>query len=214
MNCCSGQLRSTERTFGFLSKLYERRYRRKGLDEQQKWMLEEISKHNITDASVLDVGCGVGVIHQSLLTQGAAKATGVDIAPRMLELAKQRADERCLTEQVAYHLGDFVELQSEIEAADITVLDKVICCYPAYRVLLEATTTHSRKLIALIYPRKHRFSILWNHLWNFGFWLFRSDFRGFVHDPVQVEQLLTSRGFNKTFNRNTFLWHTQVFVAD
>ncbi len=41
---------------------------------------------------VLDVGCGSGVYLREALARGAAEAVGVDPAPRMLELSKQRLD--------------------------------------------------------------------------------------------------------------------------
>jgi hypothetical protein len=50
-------------------------------------------------------------------------------------------------------------------------------------------------------------------MWNFGFWLFRSDFRGFVHDPRLVQQLLENSGFHRVFNHDSSMWHTQVYVT-
>ncbi len=48
------------------------------------------------EASVLDIGCGVGHLHQTLLEQGASAAVGIDLAPKMLSEAKDWADERGL----------------------------------------------------------------------------------------------------------------------
>ena len=71
-----------------------------------------------------------------------------------------------------------------------------------------------RDAIALTYPRKHLIGEIFNHIWNFGFFLFRSDFRGFVHDPQLVQQLIETRGFHRVFNHDSMMWHTQVYVSD
>jgi hypothetical protein len=78
---------------------------------------------------------------------------------------------------------------------------------------MAAAIACTRNAIALTYPRDHLASRLFNHMWNFGFWLFRSDFRGFVHDPRLVQQLLENSGFHRVFNHDSSMWHTQVYVT-
>jgi len=204
---------AAQRCFGWMSKMSERRYRRKGLDENQRQIVEALESLGLEGVSLIEVGCGVGVLHQTLLEKGAANALGIDLAPRMLELAENRAKEHQLKQRTDYKLGDFVELCDTIDTADVTVLDKVVCCYPAPRELLSAAIACTRGTIALTYPRKHLFSELSNHMWNFGFWLFGSDFRSFVHDPQVVQQSIEEGGFHRVFHRDSRMWHTQVFVA-
>jgi 2-polyprenyl-3-methyl-5-hydroxy-6-metoxy-1,4-benzoquinol methylase len=197
-----------------MSKLSERRYRRKGLDDHQKYIVESLESIGLNGVSLLEVGCGVGVLHQTLLEKGAATAVGIDLAPRALEFAQSRASERQLDQRTEYKLGDIVEMSDTLDPVDITVMDKVVCCYPAPKELIEAAMTHTRGAIALTYPRKHFFSELSNHLWNFGFWLFRSDFRSFVHDPLLVQRSIEAFGFHRVFNHDSSMWHTQVYTAN
>jgi magnesium-protoporphyrin O-methyltransferase len=197
-----------------MSKLSDRKYRRKGLDENQLQIVETLESLGLEGASLLEVGCGVGALHQTLLEKGAATALGIDLAPRMLELAQSRAKELQLEQRTEYKSGDFVEISDTLETADITILDKVVCCYPAPRELLGAAISCTRGAIALTYPRKHLIGEIFNHLWNFGFWMFGSDFRGFVHDPQLVQQSIEERGFHRVFNRDSSMWHTQVYVAN
>jgi 2-polyprenyl-3-methyl-5-hydroxy-6-metoxy-1,4-benzoquinol methylase len=192
----------------------ERRYRRKGLDDNQKQIVETLESLGLEGASLLEVGCGVGALHQTLLEKGAATALGIDLAPRVLELAENRAREHGLEQRTAYKSGDFVELSDTIEIADVTVLDKVVCCYPAPKELMAAVIARTSGTIALTYPRKHLIGEIFNHIWNFGFFLFRSDFRGFIHDPQLVQQLIETGGFHRVFNHDSIMWHTQVYVAD
>ena len=197
-----------------MSKLSERRYRRKGLDENQRHIVNTLESLGLEGVSLLEVGCGVGVLHQTLLEKGAATALGIDLAPAMLEFAASRARERQLDLRTEYRLGDFVEMSDTLETADITVMDKVVCCYPAPRELIGAAIECTRGAIALTYPRKHFIGEITNLLWNFGFWLFGSDFRSFVHDPQLVQQSIEALGFHRVFNRDSRMWHTQVYVAD
>lgn len=214
MDCCSRHVVAAQRCFGWMSNLSDRRYRRKGLDENQRQIVETLESLGLDGVSLLEVGCGVGALHQTLLEKGAATAIGIDLAPRMLEFAERRASERQLEKRTEYKLGDFVEVSDEIETVDITVMDKVVCCYPAPRELIEAAIACTRGAIALTYPRKHLFGEISNHLWNFGFWLFGSDFRGFVHDPQFVQQSIEALGFHRVFNRDSRMWHTQIYAAN
>jgi magnesium-protoporphyrin O-methyltransferase len=213
MNCCSRHAGDAQRYFGWASKLSERRYRRKGLDDNQKQIVEALESRGLDGVSLLEVGCGVGALHQTLLEKGAASAVGIDLTPAMLEFAEKRAHELDLDQRTEYRLGDFVEMSDQLETTDVTVMDKVVCCYPAPRELMAAAIACTRNAIALTYPRDHLASRLFNHMWNFGFWLFRSDFRGFVHDPRLVQQLLENSGFHRVFNHDSSMWHTQVYVT-
>ena len=59
MNCCD-HTHAAQRCFGFLSKLYARRYRRKGLDQAQRFLLEELVQSGVGGKTLLEIGCGVG----------------------------------------------------------------------------------------------------------------------------------------------------------
>ena len=43
MNCCARHVGAAQRCFGWMSKRYERRYRRKGLDDNQLQIVERLS---------------------------------------------------------------------------------------------------------------------------------------------------------------------------
>ena len=154
------------------------------------------------------------MLHQTLLERGAESATGVDLSDQMLAHARDRANDRGLNDRVGYELGDFVETQAGFEAADIALLDKVVCCYPAPRELLEATVNKTRFAIGLTYPRKRLANIIWTAFSNFGFWLLRSDFRSFVYEPRLIRGWLEEQGLRQSFSRDTFFWHTQVYLLD
>ncbi|MCK4499543.1 class I SAM-dependent methyltransferase, partial [Candidatus Babeliales bacterium] len=109
------------------------------------------------DASLLEVGSGVGYMHQVLLEQGAAKAVGIDLATDMLKEAQQWADEKGLANRVQYIQGDFIELLDQVDNAEVTILDKVVCCYPHAELLVNSSTKKTDRVYALTYPRNRWF---------------------------------------------------------
>ena len=213
MDCCARHISAAEKCFGFMSKLYVRRYRRKGPDDLQRALLGHLETLGVEGKSLLDVGCGVGVLHQTLLARGADRAIGVDLAPVMLERARERAGTLGLDDRVEYRLGDFVLLHTELDPADLVLLDKVVCCYPEPKALLDAVARRTRGALALVYPRRHWLGRLGNVLWNFAFWLFGSEFRGYMHDPAALHRWLEQRGLRRVFGRDTLMWHAQVYVV-
>ena len=72
----------------------------------------------IDGASILEIGCGVGGLHQWLLQHGAARAAGVDLSAEMLAEARALAAARGLSERTEYHQGDFIEMAARIDKAD------------------------------------------------------------------------------------------------
>ena len=214
MNCCSRQAGAYDRCFGFLSKVYAFRYRRMGPDAMQREMLAQLDALGLADRTLLDIGCGVGILHQSLLERGAARALGVDLAPKMLDYARERARGLALEDKVEYRLGDFVEMQAELDPADLTLLDKVVCCYPDAEGMLEAAARHTRVALALVYPRRHWLGLLSNRVWNLAYRVLGSEFRSFVHDPGMVHRRLEQCGLRRVFDRDNLMWHTQVYVVD
>jgi ubiquinone/menaquinone biosynthesis C-methylase UbiE len=66
--------------------------------------------------SWLDVGCGAG--HLAELAAGAgARVTGIDLSPRLIEVAKERAAAGCF--EIAYRVGDAESLDVEDASQDV-----------------------------------------------------------------------------------------------
>lgn len=214
MICCSRRSGAYEQCFGVLSRIYAFRYRRMGPDAMQRNMLEQLEAMGLSGRTLLDIGCGVGVLHQALLERGAERALGIDLAPKMLDYARERARAVALEGKVEYRLGDFVEMEAELDPADLTLLDKVVCCYPDAESMLETAARHTRVALALVYPRRHWLGLLSNRVWNLAYRVLGSDFRSYVHDPGAVHRWLEGCGLRRVFSRDNLMWHTQVYIVD
>jgi magnesium-protoporphyrin O-methyltransferase len=213
MSCCCPHSRSAGRFFSLFARCYRRRFERRGFEPSQRQLMAGIGQAGYLGASVLEIGSGVGHLHQSLLEQGAATAVGIDLAPDMIAQAQRWAAERGLAGRTTYLEGDFMELADRLEPSDLTLMDKVLCCYPDAPGLVHRSLDKTRRVYGLTYPRD-RWFIRWSvRLMGWLFWLIGSDFRTYVHDPDQVECWIVNAGFEKRFERRTPIWLTQVYVC-
>ncbi len=208
--CCHSQ--SAGKFFSFLARRSRRRFEKKGFERSQRQLLDGLVEVGYRGATLLEIGCGVGHLHQSLLEQGAATATGVDLAAGMLSEARHSAQARGLADRVDYFEGDFMELDARIPGADVCLLDKVVCCYPDAAGLVQKSLAKTGSAYALTIPRDRWFVRAANRVWNALLWLLRSDFRTYVHDPDMIERWIAASGFTKRFEGRTVAWLTRVYA--
>lgn len=211
MTPCCVHNRDAGRFFGWFARRYRKRFARKGFEPSQKQLVEGLTRSGFQGATLLEIGCGVGYLHQRLLQLGAAKAVGVDLSARMLEEARAQARDQGLIGRTEYREGDFVELADGVAPADIVILDKVICCYPDADALVHSSARKALRCYAFTLPRE-RWSVR-TALW-FGrvmLALIRCGFRAYVHDPALIDLRLTQAGFERVFEDRTFVWLTRVY---
>lgn len=212
MTCCNSPSSEAGRFFSWFARLSCRHYQKKGPGKSQRQLLEGIRAQHIGGASVLEIGCGVGYLHQILLNDGAAGATGVDLSARMLEQARALARNGGFESKTDYRHGDFVVLADELTPADVTVLDKVVCCYPDAQALVGRSLEKTRRVYALTYPRPHLLNRILTAVEAAALRLIRCHFRPYVHDPADIERWILGGGFRKQVQRTTWIWLTQIYV--
>ncbi len=79
---------------------------------------------------ILDVGCGVGGPALNIATHSGAHITGVNIVERQLDIARQRAADKGLTDQVRFVLGDAMHMDFPDQAFDAVYLFEAGCHMP------------------------------------------------------------------------------------
>lgn len=211
MTSCCVHNRDAGRFFGWFARRYRKRFARNGLEPSQKQLVEGLKRCGFAGATLLDIGCGVGYLHQYLLRAGAASATGVDLSARMLAEARAEAREERLAERTDYREGDFVALADTIAPADCVILDKVICCYPDADALVHQSAGKAARVYAFTVPRDRWVvrAALWFGRVLLG--LIRCGFRSYVHEPVAIDHWVTEAGFERVFEGRTFVWLTRVY---
>ena len=212
MQCCQPTTDGAARFFSWFARRSGRRYRKQGLGKVQQRLASAVMELGIQDASILDIGCGVGYLHQSLLKGGAARATGIDLSERMLAEAQSLAAEQSLSDCTDYIVGDFVAMAADLPSADVTVLDKVVCCYPDAETMIGRSLEKTKKIYALTYPRGHLLNRVVFELEAFCMKVIRCDFRPYVHDPERIEEWINAAGFRKRRQHQSLIWLTQVYA--
>ena len=211
MRCCRPDCAATLRHFDESVAQGERqRYRAKGLDKRARKLVGALGLR-IDGASILDVGSGLGLVSFELLTRGAATATLCDASMAYLDAAREEATERGLGDRIRIAEGDFVETAARLGAADVVVLDRSVCCYPAWQPLLEAAAARCTRALGLTYPHHRpdiRAVLAFENLrrrWT------GDRFRAFVHDPSAMDGTLRRAGFRRVSQARTFAWKIDVY---
>jgi cyclopropane fatty-acyl-phospholipid synthase-like methyltransferase len=211
-SCCSSFCSANERKFGdAVARRDLARYRSKGLDNTTRLLRDAILEAG-NGRTVLDVGGGIGALSFELLAAGAERVTVVEASPAYMTAARDEARRRNVVDRLELVSGDFVSVAETVGQADVVALDRVVCCYPAYRHLLEAAVSRSRRLLAVSYPRDRWYVRAAVGIQNATRALLRNPFRGFVHPARAMEAVLAQHGFVCTRRRETLKWSADLYV--
>ncbi|NIP57246.1 MAG: hypothetical protein GWM92_03680 [Gemmatimonadetes bacterium] len=110
--------------------------------------------------------------------------------------------------------GDFTEVADGVEPADVVTMDRVVCCYPWYRPLLERAVERSRRLFAYAYPRDRWYIRPLIRLHNLIRAMLRDPFRAFVHPENEMRACIEGAGFRRVARTGTFVWAVEVYARD
>jgi len=131
-----------------------KRYRRKGLDATSRRIVEFLKGEGVEGRSVLEVGGGIGAIQIELLKAGASGAVSIELTPTYERVANELLSEAGLSDRVERKVMDFAQAASQVESADVVIMNRVICCYPDMPRLAGAAADHARELLVMSYPRR------------------------------------------------------------
>jgi SAM-dependent methyltransferase len=203
--CCDP--RGCDRFFGTrFARRVAGRYRKRGLDATARRMVGFLERQGVEGASVLEIGGGVGEVHLELLRRGAERAVNLELSPAYDADAARLAAEAGLQGRVDRRLHDIAVDPGAIEAADVVVLHRVVCCYPDYERLLGAAAAHARRLLVFSHPRRNVVSRLVVAAQNLGLRLARREFRVFLHPSAAMLAVLASEGLEPAFAEGGLAW--------
>ena len=192
-----------------------KRYLKKGPRKPTKLLTEALKAMDLKDLTLLDIGGGIGPIPLELIPHGLNKVTNVDASEGYINVAKSEVKKRNYSNEIDYHLGDFTDIQEQIELHDIVTLDKVICCYPFMDDLLRTSLSKAKKYYALVYPQANWLSRLSVKILNLTLKLKGNPFRTFIHSPFLVESSIANAGFKKIYSNTTLLsWHIHLYKKE
>lgn len=187
------------------------RYRRDGPLPTTCALIESLVRQGVFNAELLDIGAGVGAIHNVLLERGAKRATHVDISPDYVDAARDETVRLGHADRVRFVVGDFVELAPGVESADIVTLDRVICCYPDMERLVTQSAGKSRRLYGAVYPRDRWWARVGVVLMNATKRVRGSAFRSYLHPQAAIDAVLRHLGFERRSTERTWFWEVVVY---
>ena len=179
--------------------------------KQTNLILDAIRSQNLKDASLLDIGGGIGAIHHELLEDVAREATHVDASSAYLKVAREEAGRRGHKGRVHFIHADFTDVASDLPQGDIVTLDRVVCCYPDFRALLKAAAEHSQRVLALTYPRETWYLRIFFRITDFFQNLRRDPFRVFLHPVAEMDLLLRREGLERIAFQQLFVWEMALY---
>jgi len=203
--CCDP--RGCDRLFGRrFARRMAKRYRRRGLDRTARRMVAFLESKGIDDATILEIGGGVGEIEVELLKRGALRATNLELSAAYDAEAHALLAEAGLVGRTERRLHDVAADPDGVHPADVVVLHRVVCCYPDYERLLAAAAGRARRLLVFSYPRRNAVSRAVVALQNAGLRIAGREFRTFTHPPAAMLDVLRESGLATTYAHHGPAW--------
>jgi SAM-dependent methyltransferase len=181
------------------------------LDAVSRLLLGMLEDAGVSGRSVLDAGCGQGVLSVALGQRGVTAVTGIDLSSESVAAAERAAERAGVSARFVVANA----ATATIEPHDAVVLNKVVCCYPDAGALLLNTLPAAGSLVALSLPHSRglrgvlaRLLLAAENAWRGRR---RDPFRAFVHDEAFVLRALHRHGFTVTAQRDRWMWHLATF---
>jgi 2-polyprenyl-3-methyl-5-hydroxy-6-metoxy-1,4-benzoquinol methylase len=209
VNCCNP--RGCDDFFGGrFARRVAAKYRKRGLDKTASRIVAFLEREGVADATVLEIGGGVGEIQLELLKRGAARAVNLELSPAYDREARGLLREAGIDPvRVERRLHDIAEHPSGVEPADVVVLHRVVCCYPDYERLLGAAAERARRLLVFSHPPRNLVARAVIRVQNLALRLNGKDFRTFAHPPEAMVGVCRDHGLSPAYAHAGAVWQVE-----
>jgi hypothetical protein len=183
-----------------------KQYRRRGLDPTSRRIAEFLKKQRLEGRTLLEVGGGIGAIQIELLKAGMTRAVNIELTPTYEEAANGLLREAGLEDRVERRVADFAQAAREVTAADIVILNRVVCCYPDMPKLVGAAAEHTRETLVLSVPKERWWTRAMLGIGDLALRAARREFQVFLHSPDKIIATAGRHGLKPVLNRTGFFW--------
>ena len=197
---------------GRFARRVAKRYGKHGLTPAAQRIVDFVADRGIRDATVLEIGGGVGELHVELLRRGAAQVTNLEISGNYEEEATRLLARSGMSDRVVRRRLDIALSPEQVESADVVVLHRVVCCYPDYERLLSAAASHARRLLAFSHPADNPFTRASFAGENLLRRLRRNPFRAYVHPPEAMVAVAEHQGLAASYRHPDRIWEVAGLV--
>jgi len=187
------------------------KYRKKGPAKTTQILVDYLKSQEIIGLTLIDIGGGVGTIQHELLKEGIQHVYSVDASSAYIETSKEEAIRQGYLDRITYIHGNYVDHASEIPSSEIVTLERVICCYPDMKDLVQRSISHANKYYGVVYPRNTWWVKFGLKFINILSRLKKSDFRAFVHARKEIHEIIEDNSFTKCFSKKSGVWLVEIF---
>jgi 2-polyprenyl-3-methyl-5-hydroxy-6-metoxy-1,4-benzoquinol methylase len=189
-----------------------RTYLKKGPSRVTARIIKQLESQDVTGKTMIDVGGGIGALQWWFLHNGGTQTIDIDASTGYLSQAENHAIENDWQDKTRFFEGDCTEVYDQIENADYITLDKVVCCYPNYKEILESTCDKSISHVSLSYPMDGMIAQAIASLGGLFFMLMNNPYRPFVHPVSKIRGVFAAKGYQRIFHSKAFPWHIETYI--
>jgi predicted RNA methylase len=183
-----------------------KRYEHRGLDPTARRIVQLLTRRGVEGRTLLEVGGGVGALQIELLKLGVTRAVNIEITPTYENAAGRLLRNAGLEDRVERRVMDFADAGNDVEAADIVIMNRVLCCYPDMPKLTETASEHCQQVMVLSFPKDRLWTRTALAAGNLLLRLTRRHFQVFVHRPERILAVAKRHGLMTTFNQPARFW--------
>ena len=204
-HCCGADLLFDVKT---ANKQYKK-YLKKGPSKVTQSVISQL-KQLQPKGILIDVGGGIGAIQWWFHENKSNETYHIDASSGYLSLAKNHAGKIEVLEKSHFIMGDFTDYK-DLPKADVITLDKVICCYPDFKGILNHAFKYSKNIISITYPMDGVLAQVFREFGVLFMKLSKNPFKPYVHKVSEVRDLFNSNGFELKEKNLSFPWHIETY---
>lgn len=206
-HCCGADMFFDSKT----AKKQYRQYLKKGPSRITSKIIRQLSDHDMEGRSLIDVGGGVGALQWWFLQNSGKETTAIDASTAYLKQAEEHATKNNWMAKTRFIFGDYTQVHSQAGRADYITLDKMVCCYPDYKEIIEISCQQAKAYIALSYPIDGFISKSINFIGSFLAKLRGNSFRPYIHPVKGIREVFEQQGFQRVSYTMSFPWHVETY---
>jgi len=206
-HCCGADVFFDEKT----AKKQYRQYVKKGPPRVTAKIIQQLTGQTIEGKSMIDVGGGIGALQWWFLQKGGAQTTGIDASSGYLQKAEEHAILNGWSGKAHFIFGDYTEVHTQVGGVDYITLDKVVCCYPNFKEIIETSCQKARTHVALSYPVDGVISSIIAWFGSLFAKLKSNSFRPYVHPVDKIREVFAQQGYERISHALAFPWHIETY---
>jgi magnesium-protoporphyrin O-methyltransferase len=173
-----------------------RRYAAKGPSAVERRLLDFVIGTGIDDATVLEIGGGIGELQLELLSHGAARTVNLELSHEYEAEAGRLIAAAGVGARVTRTVGvDLAQDPESAPRAEVVVLNRVVCCYPDATRLLTAAAGRAEHALAFSHPPRNWVTRALVAVENRMYRASGRSYRAYVHDPEAMCEVVRRQGF-------------------